>query len=309
MNYKFYIITFFLGFFLHPINSQELSDFYTNAALEDFTNYLSEAKSFRDQHYQIQSKFEKASNLFCYINSIDSISANKFIERSLHNSFLEQNKKYWFLILQFECFSLAQRRNIYTYLNQKLLSEERYFHQLVSLFQIKSKLPILMENADTSLAFLLPENNPFRGSTRKAITKKKVLNLTTLANLGNDSLEDSLLTIYKLIKNENYSPLEVSMVYSLYKEVLKHLHSKKSVLHGLHIMEKDYKEQPNPCLTISDPAEVHYLFYISAKIKDPGLDEMAYTNFKHCKKEMIELIKTDNSIWKSYIRIGNPNTK
>ncbi len=205
-----------------------------------------------------------------------------------------------------DCVDRSQKSLLAGNLENSLGSSDIYFHDLISIYKISSYLPFLKQNTSDSLFNELKKEIKLNKVKNWNIFQLR--NLATLANLGDEKLEDylinSILDLHDyILKND------IKKMYIFYGEILPNsvglLYSKHSILKTMHFL--DETEAP-PTQGYHDVATISYSleffrFCIMNKLNSFDLEYLSLLDFEKNKEKIKTIIKTEDNIYKKHIRL------
>jgi hypothetical protein len=194
-----------------------------------------------------------------------------------------------------------QKKMLDVNLQTKIYPFDRYFHLLVNKYKIRAFDDYLISYSDTS-SFQELEKKFYKNGYFSEVEMLKLKNLTTLAVLGNNDIENQILkfilNLYQhssALFEKNPGPL-VNLYGEILTEILGQLESKNSVIKTLALFENNLKHNNGHDLIIYFD-DFYYSYVIKPKI-DPNIwmfSRLDRTGQK--KSEIIQRILNDDSIW------------
>ncbi|MEZ4931249.1 MAG: hypothetical protein R2788_03830 [Saprospiraceae bacterium] len=223
---------------------------------------------------------------------------------------------YRFIIVNAHYFSEEQTAKIKSDLEETVgsISDSR-FHLLVSIFHLDKFKEKLTHDLEDDL-FVKIEEYFKRGSTVPRDYLEKSLAYTTLANLGDQTIEDSIILfvneMYEFCNKEENSNMQESLYMSFFTgivpKLLGKLHSKRSVIETRHMLQCDYTWKIDYIdVGTRPPADSYFYGVIGPKVSiyENSKYQMTFIKSKDekaAKKEYIEdlikRIETNQIEWK-----------
>ncbi len=282
--------------------SQQIAD---TMFIKSYTPLIDSLYDYQSKWAKNNIQFQSISNIFCSLNKLERQDAEEVLTLCLQPSFLRKNEVHKFFLKNHKCFDNEQKRKVKGNLNQNLLYTDFDFHELVSLYQLHSKSEIIKLHTPSNN--LLKEiKNQMKSASLDDLTKKQLRNLATLANLGYNSLEDSLLSLVK----ELYIELSLGKgnsgrrYHEIFYNSIPLLNSKNSILQTLYMLDLEsstpYDNQDD--LAIIPPPLQYFFSCIQPKLNTKKLENLAWIDFEKNREEIKEYILHDNSIWLDHIR-------
>lgn len=268
---------------------------------------VSEVLNFEQEVITKRRMVERLSQNFCGINTYDEEKGTALLLLFLKNSYLNRASSHFYISRNFRCLTEEQKKMIKNRLNVDLKTQDRSFHALVSLFQIKKFKNYLEQQITTRNLSEDLKKDFLQGGRLSKDIKVQLKSIATLSNLGDHEKEEDLINavndIYDHIKKEDKKNMVVSFHVELLRNSLALLNTKNSVVETLYLLEDiSY----NHLLKYSDTGMrdfsfEYYFFIVEPKTKRAKLEMLAWMNFEKNREKIKELILNDDSIWHDHI--------
>lgn len=274
---------------------------YTQISSKFYDQFESERKIIIENNLLYKSHLERLNRNFCEINSSGNTMGDSLLNLIINGNYIKNDDILDFSLWNYRCMKLHQKEMLAVNLQTKIYPFDRYFHLLVNKYKIIAFDKYLYTFSDTT-SFQELEKKFYKNGYFSDVEILKLKNLTTLAVLGHDDIENQLLkfilNLYKhssALFEKDPSPL-VNLYMVILPNTLGHLESKNSIVKTLELFENNLKHN-NGHDVIMYFDDFYYIYVIEPKI-DPNiwmfsrLDRMGQK-----KNEIIQRILNDKTIW------------
>lgn len=251
-------------------------------------------------------KFRAVSKTFCFLQENEKDLADVLLNIGLRSNFLPKEITYSFFIRQYDCFNEKQISTIIRTLKNELEPDDPHFYKLVSLYGLSNYNDFLKNNLVSPDLKKALEIELFLQKRLSRNTSNELKSLATLANLGNQELEDSIINIVVSLwemKREN-SDWSGQVFHNIFYNSVPLLLSKKSVLETIFMLDQpSYKNDPGfSDITNMEPGFYYFLSCIQPKLSTFKLEILGWKDFEKNKNQIRNTILEDDSIWQNHIR-------
>lgn len=277
--------------------------------------YLLEIK---ENNKIIQAARNKITNLISVVPYIDPNDKDASVFEAyepIANELLESYNYYpdlWFqfLYMRRALLNTDQISRAKVYLRKRLTEDVPFYHQLIYYYQLTSKIPDLEKNIEPNLL----DTVRYFVNIEKRIPKKyreQLANMATLANLGNQSHEDSLLCLirdtYKEIEDRHGLDSDNQIRFTLYHNILPStagiLRSRRSTLNLLYLLEDPKIDPPVDEFSSTVYSKAFFELYIKRRIHDTKLPSSIVESYQNDKILTIKAsqwkeVLSDDDLWR-----------
>jgi hypothetical protein len=278
-----------------------MSNGYTQISSKFYDQFESERKIIIENNKLYESHLERLNRNFCEINSSGNTMGDSLLNLIINGNYIKNDDIVKFSLWNYRCMKSHQKEMLVINLQTKIYPFDRYFHLLVNKYKIRAFDDYLIAYSDTS-SFQELEKKFYKNGYFSEVEILKLKNLTTLAVLGHDDIENQILkfilNLYKhssALFEKDTSPL-VYLYTVILRNTLGQLESKNSIVKTLELFENNLKHNNGHDVIMYFDNE-YFNSVIKPKI-DPNIwmfSRLDRTGQK--KSEIIQRILNDDSIW------------
>ncbi len=231
--------------FLGVIHGQ--TSYFEKRYKEDAEKYIQVLKNEDKSSPIFNTTLERAINNYVGIHGYAPEVIPELFELILESTRHIKKEYYRFLLFNAEYFSESEIEKVKLDLSTMLDKSDYQFYDIVSLYRLHEYKPVIQAEVDSAFFRSLRSSLIPQGTSPHSLSETNTRRFTTLANLGESSIEDSIIAIVNQLyvecentENIREKATKYSKLFSIVRTTLAKLNSKKSVEHTISLLKYDY---------------------------------------------------------------------
>lgn len=311
MKRQFSLAIILLVICMGPIHGQH--DYLVKSNKADAQSIIKTLKGNDNKSQDYKNTLGRAITNYISYNYYASEEALELFDLVIKGTKEDKNEYYRFLLLNAEFFSVAQTDLIKCNLEEVLQKSDPQFYDIVPLYHLEAYKSIISSEVNPS--YFTELRAAFISKSVPVGLLEKARPLIALANMGNVSIEDSIINIVRefyarclttqdvLAKRMHYMDLGFGVV----PKILGRINSKRSLEQTMHLMLDDYVYPGDGCVGPSSMYQTYINYVLTPKLYGRSHDAMFMKYYeieqgdltkKAFVDDLIVQIKTNQLRWK-----------